>query len=87
MRKYAEDVEIAPIELMIVVRTVIYRVSDQLMVCPGPPVSCRPRCDRHALFTIYYRTRATPQGSPLVTSAAYLTFITLGGSPCVHDPP
>jgi len=25
MRKYAEDVDIAPIELMIVVRTVIYR--------------------------------------------------------------
>ena len=32
----------------------------------------------------YYRTRANPQGSPLVqTSTAYLTFITLGGSPLV----
>ena len=32
MRKYAEDVEIAPIELMIVVRTAICRFYGQLMV-------------------------------------------------------
>jgi hypothetical protein len=49
------------------------------MVCPGPPVSCRSH--------YYCRTRATPKGFPLVTSAAYLTFITLGGSPCVQGPP
>jgi hypothetical protein len=41
MREYADDVDIAPIELMIVVRTVIYRFCGQLMVCPGPPFSCR----------------------------------------------
>jgi hypothetical protein len=44
----------------------------------------------HGLLTspYYYRTTATLQGSPLVrTSAVYLTFITLGGSPCVHDLP
>jgi hypothetical protein len=89
MREYADDVDIAPIELMIVVRTVIHRFYGQPMVCPGPPVSCRTCHDRDALLTIYYRTRATPQGLPLVqTSAAYLTFITLGGSSsCVHDPP
>jgi hypothetical protein len=88
MRKYAEDVDIAPIELMIVVRsTLIYRFYGQLMVCPGPPVSCR-RMPWSSRSPYYYRTRATSQGSPLVqTSAAYLTFITLGGSPCVDDPP
>jgi hypothetical protein len=31
MRKYAEDVDIAPIELMIVVRTAIYRFYGQLL--------------------------------------------------------
>jgi hypothetical protein len=36
MRKYAEDVDIAPIELMITVCPVIYRFYGQLMVCPGP---------------------------------------------------
>jgi hypothetical protein len=35
MRKYAEDVDIAPIELMIVVRTVIDRFYGQLMMCPA----------------------------------------------------
>jgi hypothetical protein len=84
MREYADDVDIAPIELMIVVRTVIYRFYG-----PGPPVSCRACHDRHDLLTIYNRTRPTPQGFPLVqTSAAYLTFITLSGSSsCVHGPP
>jgi hypothetical protein len=65
MRKYAEDVDIAPIELMIVVRIVICRFDGQLMA----DLACY---DRH-------RTRTTPQGYPLVQiSAAYLTFITLG---------
>ena len=48
MREYAEDVDIAPIELMIIVRTVIYRFDGQLMICPGPPISCH---DRRALLT------------------------------------
>jgi hypothetical protein len=89
MRTYAEDVEIAPIELMIVVRTVIYpSIYGQLMpvVCPGPPVSyAHPMI---ALSPYCHRIITNPQGFPLVqTSAAYLTFITLGGSPCVHEPP
>jgi hypothetical protein len=43
MRKYVEDVDIAPIEFMIVVRAVIYRLYGQLLMsCPGPPLSCRP---------------------------------------------
>lgn len=43
MREYAEDVDIAPIELMIVVRTVNNRFHGQLIDCPGP---------RYALITI-----------------------------------
>lgn len=46
MRKYAEDVDIAPIELMIVVRTVICRFYGQLMV--DLPVSFRACYDRYA---------------------------------------
>ncbi len=38
MRNYAEDVDIAPIELMIVVRAVTHQFYGQLMVCPRPLV-------------------------------------------------
>ena len=78
MRQYAEDVDVAPIELMIVVRTFIHRSCGQLMVCPDLPMPWSSH------LPYYYRTRGTPRGFPLVqTSVAYLTFITLGGSPCV----
>ena len=52
MREYADDVDIAPIELMIVVRAVVYRFYSQLMVCPGPPIPRRTCRDRHALLII-----------------------------------
>lgn len=48
MLKYAEDVDIAPLDLIIVVRTITHRypshlVRGQLTVCPPPFVSCRTR--------------------------------------------
>ncbi len=41
MRNYADDVDIAPIELMIVVRTFTHQFYSQLMLCLGPLDSCR----------------------------------------------
>ena len=57
MWKYAEDVDIAPLDLIIVVRTIIHRYSSyfvcgQLTVCLRPFVSCRTRYVwRHTLLT------------------------------------
>jgi len=81
MREYAEDVDIAPIELIIVVRTDCLSILWPANDLP-PPISCRASHVRRSPY--YYRTRATHQGFPLVqTSATYLTFITLGDSSCV----
>lgn len=68
MLKYAEDVDIAPLDLIIVVRTIIHRyasyfVCGQLTVCLRPFVSCRT-------LYVWRHTRLTTIGQERILGAS-----------------